>query len=219
MFSPRQGVLNLEKIKKRLRGDQRQKMVSLWGTMKQVRILQLIGDMTVVYENMNGIEDLLFTVFFNKRNRNHLIKPTNIRFKKKKKRLFFRHKTHLKLWSSLLQDFVDANCLNGLQNCWRKCCKSSSMWVTIIEEALELYIASDHRSNFYVEVSLHAYFILSLFLTIHSWPPSKTGSIDLWISGTMIPMFSFLWHSPCSQKQIPPYNSECKCITILSLYL
>jgi len=56
--------------------------------MRQVRILQLTGDMTDVNEKMNDMEDLLFNVFFNKRNRNHLIKPINIRFKKKKEVIF-----------------------------------------------------------------------------------------------------------------------------------
>ena len=31
--------------------------------MRQVRILQLIVDMTVVYENLSDIKDLLFIVF------------------------------------------------------------------------------------------------------------------------------------------------------------
>jgi len=66
------------------------------------------------------------------------------------------------------------------------------MQVTLFQEALEFYIASKHRSNFCVEISLYTYFILLLFPIIHSWPPSKTSSIDLQISGTIIHMFLFL---------------------------
>lgn len=53
------------------------------------------------------------------------------------------------------------------------------MQVMTIQEALEFYIAGDHRCNLYMKVSLQVYYIVSLFPATHSLPPSKTGFIDL----------------------------------------
>lgn len=43
------------------------------------------------------------------------------------------------------------------------------MQVTVIQEALDFYVAGDHRTNFYVEVTLHANFILGTMIHIISF--------------------------------------------------